>query len=139
MIKKMNNLEKHSRKLAYILRHGKKSLPEMEIGGWLSISYLIEKKGFTAEKIETLVNTDAKHRFEYSKSGKMIRALYGHSLNVELNLIPSEPSMFLWHVSATVALASLTKERYPSLIPPICESYQQHRICKECRGTTWRP
>lgn len=106
----MNNLEKRSRKLAYILRHDRNSLPEMKIGGWLPILYLTEERGFTEEEIETLVNTDSKQRFEYSNSKKMIRARYGHSLDIELNLIPSEPPLFLWHGTIEVALASLTEE-----------------------------
>ncbi|MCM1450319.1 MAG: RNA 2'-phosphotransferase [Clostridiales bacterium] len=110
MMKKINDMEKSSRKLAYILRHDKQSLPEMEIGGWLPIEYLIKNKGFTADAIEVLVNTDSKHRFEYSKSGHKVRAIYGHSLNINLSLIPTAPPMFLWHGTATKAFASLVEE-----------------------------
>lgn len=103
----MNEPEKRSRKLAYILRHDPHS--PLDIVGWLTLDYLIFK-GFAIDEIKEIVNTDSKHRFEFSKSGKMVRALYGHSVNVELNLVPAEPPMFLWHGSVASALASITEE-----------------------------
>lgn len=107
MEKKMNDSVKRSRKLAYILRHDNRS--PLDIGGWLRLDYLISK-GFSIDEIKEIINTDSKHRFEFSKSGNLVRALYGHSVNVELNLVPSEPPMFLWHGSVSSALASITEE-----------------------------
>ena len=107
MKKRMKNIETHSRKLAYILRHDKEAATEMEIGGWLPISYLVEKKGFSVEEINMLINSDDKGRFELSKSSKMVRALYGHSVNIELNLTPAEPPEFLWHGSVRTALSEI--------------------------------
>ena len=107
MKKKVNESEKRSRKLAYILRHDNRS--PLDIGGWLRLDYLISN-GFSAGELKEIVTTDSKHRFEISKSGKMIRALYGHSVNIELNLAPSEPPMLLWHASVKSALDSITDE-----------------------------
>lgn len=107
MKKKVSESEKRSRKLAYILRHDRHS--PIDIGGWVRIEYLVSK-GFSIEETKELVDTDSKHRFEFSKSGRMVRALYGHSVNVELNLVPTEPPMFLWHGSVSSALASITEE-----------------------------
>jgi len=107
MENKINDLVKKSRKLAYILRHDYRS--PLEIGGWLRLDYLISI-GFSIDEIKEIINTDDKHRFEFSKSGNMVRALYGHSVNVELNLFPAEPPLFLWHGSVSSALASISEE-----------------------------
>ncbi len=107
MKKKVSESEKRGRKLAYILRHDRHS--PIDIGGWVRIEYLVSK-GFSIDETKELVDTDSKHRFEFSKSGRMVRALYGHSVNVELNLVPTEPPMFLWHGSVIAALASITDE-----------------------------
>lgn len=108
MKKRTNNIEAQSRKLAYILRHDKEAATEMEIGGWLPISYLVKKKGLSVEEINMLINSDDKGRFELSKSSKMVRALYGHSVNIELNPTLAEPPGFLWHGSVRTALSDIT-------------------------------
>lgn len=99
---------KNSRKLAYILRHDKEAAIEMEIGGWLPVTYLMEKMALSIEEIEMIINSDNKGRFELSESGKMVRACYGHSVNIELNLTPAEPPEFLWHGSVRTALSDIT-------------------------------
>lgn len=108
MKKRTNNIEAQSRRLAYILRHDNEVLPEMEIGGWLPVTYLMEKMALSIEEIDIIINSDNKSRFELSESGKMVRARYGHSVNIELNFTPAEPPEFLWHGSVRTALSDIT-------------------------------
>lgn len=108
MKKRTNNIEAQSRKLAYILRHDKEAATEMEIGGWLPVTYLMDKIALSIEEIDMIINSDNKRRFELSESGKMVRARYGHSVNIELNLTSAEPPEFLWHGSVRTALSDIT-------------------------------
>ena len=91
----MNDLIKESKRLAYLLRHS--SLPDHN--GWVSIDLLIREHGFTLEGLMQVVSDDAKGRFELSGDGLNLRAIYGHSVDVDLQLIPSSPPAVLFHGS----------------------------------------
>ena len=90
--KELNSL---SRILAGILRH----FPEkfglvMDGRGWIDLSDLVEaigteRSGFTwlrSYHIKALVETDPRERYQID--GGMIRAKYGHSVDVELDDLP---------------------------------------------------
>lgn len=96
MVKKMNNQIQESKRLAYILRHS--CLPDHN--GWVSSSVLVLEYDFTALELERIVFEDDKGRFEFSDDGLFVRALYGHSIDVDLELIPSLPSDTLYHGTA---------------------------------------
>lgn len=90
-----------SRFLAYILRHDKKS--PIEQGGWLSVDYLISGKEFSYEEIANIVLNDEKMRFEFNDDYTSIRALYGHSVPVDLGLKCKVPPAQLYHGTSTKA------------------------------------
>lgn len=99
----MNTSNDHlrSRTLAYILRHDKKS--PIKQGGWLSVDYLISEKEFSYEEIVNIVLNDEKMRFEFNDDHTLVRALYGHSVPVDLGLECKVPSVQLYHGTSTNA------------------------------------
>jgi len=90
-----NELNSLSRILAGALRHFPEKLGLMMDGkGWVDIESLIEavgtgRSGFKwlrPHHIEALVETDPRGRYQID--GGMIRATYGHTIEVELNDLP---------------------------------------------------
>lgn len=100
--------EHGSKKLSYLLRHDKDYafLP----GGWRMISDLIENHSFTEEEIILYVSSDSKGRYELNEDKYMVRALYGHSVDVEFDSTPSTPPTVLYHGTAEKYLESIKKE-----------------------------
>lgn len=90
-----------SRVLAYILRHDMKS--PIKPGGWLAVDYLISQKGFSYEELVHIVCNDEKMRFEFNDGHTLIRALYGHSLPVDLGIECKVPPKLLYHGTSTNA------------------------------------
>lgn len=84
-------------KLSYILRHQ----PHLvDSTGWADVSFICRELQITEEKLEHIVFTNNKKRFEFSEDGKKIRALQGHSFDVDLQLNPSEPPELLFHATS---------------------------------------
>ena len=102
----MNDLIKESKRLAYLLRHS--CLPDHN--GWVSIDLLIREHGFTIEELMQVVSDDAKGRFELSSDGFAVRAIYGHSVDVDLQLIPSSPPAVLFHGSGAKYIEGIMRE-----------------------------
>lgn len=102
----MNNKVHKSKRLAYLLRHS--CLPDHN--GWVSTSVLIQEYNFVIQDLECIVFEDIKGRFELSGDGLSVRALYGHSINVDLELIPSSPPAILYHGTAVKYIERITKE-----------------------------
>lgn len=98
-------MESRSRKLAYLLRHD--CGYSYESGGWRLISDLIDNHSFTSEEIEVIVSTDVKGRFELNRDKTKVRALYGHSVKIELMLLSQCPPEFLYHGTATKYISSI--------------------------------
>lgn len=111
---------KLSKFLSLILRHQ----PEvvgivLDPQGWVAIDHLIEacaKAGtrFTRDELLQVVESDDKKRFTVSEDGQRIRAAQGHSVEVELGLVPIEPPETLFHGTATRFLDSILAQ---GLIP----------------------
>ncbi|XP_007518612.1 tRNA 2'-phosphotransferase 1 isoform X2 [Erinaceus europaeus] len=88
-----------SKALSYALRHGalKLGLP-MGADGFVPLDALLQRpqfRGFSAEDVQRVVDTDAKQRFSLRpgdpSTGPLIRANQGHSLQVpDLELTPLE-------------------------------------------------
>ena len=100
-------MKKNSR-LSKILRH----IPSDDFvkGGWFPVDVLISKYGYTIEEITTIVETNNKGRFEISKDNRWIRALYGHSIDVDLDLKPVTPPEVLFHGTAVEFLNSIKQQ-----------------------------
>lgn len=85
-----------SKQLAYILRHSSM----VDNFGWISIDVLCKQYGYTIVELETIVANDNKGRFLFSDDKIAVRALYGHSIKIELNLSPATPPAVLYHGTA---------------------------------------
>jgi putative RNA 2'-phosphotransferase len=60
--------------------------------------------------LDEVVFTNDKSRFGYSSDGQFIRANQGHSIPVELSLLPQVPPHFLFHGTATRLLTPIRVE-----------------------------
>lgn len=97
-----------NKRLSYLLRHDKNYvfLP----GGWRLIRDLTENHSFTEEEILLYVSSDSKGRYELNEDKSMVRALYGHSVDIHLNLVSSIPPAILYHGTAEKYLERIMKE-----------------------------
>ena len=99
-----NERDSIARRLALVLRHAPEKFDlEMDINGWIDIKDIIRQFKKSNERryhwlrphhFRAISETDAKGRYEVR--GNVIRATYGHSVEIELDL-PTDnipPSLF---------------------------------------------
>lgn len=104
---------KTSKFLSLLLRHKPESIGlQLDPSGWADVKELIQKAqkagvSLTPGKIAAVVATSDKHRFTLSDDGARIRANQGHSVSVDLGLLPKEPPEFLFHGTARYNLAGI--------------------------------
>lgn len=80
-------LEKVSRKLAFLVRHSPESgALIMDDHGWVASSALKHVLHINDAELREIVETNDKKRFELSTDGKRLRAKQGHSFEVDLDL-----------------------------------------------------
>ena len=103
---RMNNLIHNSKRLAYVLRHS--DLPDRN--GWVRVGVLLNEMSITLPILQGIVAEDTKGRFEFSEDESSVRALYGHSIEVNLELEPTTPPMILYHGTAEKYIDSIMKE-----------------------------
>jgi len=105
-----------SKFLSLVLRHKPEEIGlSLDANGWASIDDLIllaSKKGtaLTREVIEAVTADNDKKRFVISPNGKKIRANQGHSVAIDLGLIPQTPPPILFHGTATRFLESIREK-----------------------------
>ncbi len=92
-----------SKYLSWVLRHRPDALGlSLAPGGWLSCQELRQasaREGFEispSELVEVVVESD-KQRFELSGDGGRLRAVQGHSVDVELGYAPEAPPELMFH------------------------------------------
>ena len=102
----MDNFTYHSKRLAYLLRHSK--LPNHK--GWIKVDVVQNELGVSLLDIQKIVHEDTKGRFEFSEDKSSVRALYGHSIDVNLGLEPTTPPPVLYHGTAEKYIDSIMKE-----------------------------
>lgn len=91
--------------LAYLLRHDKNY--NFEAGGWRTLADLCQRHSFTFEEIVDIVVNDDKGRFELNYDEMKVRALYGHSVEVDLLLRKQKPPKTLLHGTAVKYIESI--------------------------------
>ena len=102
-----------SRRLSYVLRHRPDSVGiDLTESGWVGVDVLLRalaESGTTLsrEDLERVVRTNDKQRFELDPVGDRIRARQGHSVEVDLALVPVEPPGVLFHGTPKRNLASI--------------------------------
>jgi len=104
---------KLSKLLSYILRHNPEKFNlKMDSQGFVDLKELVKAVSSrypeVDEKIiQDLVNTSEKKRFEIVNN--KIRATYGHSINIDLNLPEITPPEFLYHGTSKETLEEIRK------------------------------
>lgn len=105
-----------SKFLSLILRHEPQAIGiELDAGGWVAVDALIAKARLAGTEIDdqrlrAVVAESDKKRFTLSEDGRRIRAAQGHSVPVDLGLVPVSPPEILFHGTATTALAAILHE-----------------------------
>lgn len=94
-----------SKQLAYLLRHDKNY--DFEPGGWRRLSDICQFHPFSLEEIIDIVSRDDKGRFEFNSGQTKVRALYGHSVEVDLLLRRQQPPPLLLHGTALKYIDSI--------------------------------
>lgn len=107
--------KKISKFLSYVLRHHPELINlNLDENGWADVDELITKstndsQGFTFEELDEIVQTNAKKRFAFNEDKTQIRASQGHSIDINLDLIPQLPPEFLYHGTAQSNMDSILK------------------------------
>jgi putative RNA 2'-phosphotransferase len=107
------DLVRLSRLMSLVLRHKPEELKlKLDSSGWVTIEALLQGlklKGWyiTTDTIMQVVEENDKKRFETKEFGKYIRASQGHSVEVELGYVNTEPPEYLYHGTATTNLQSI--------------------------------
>ncbi len=104
---------KTSKFLSLILRHQPDAIGlTLDENGWADVSELLLKinqsgRSLDLETLKTIVAENDKKRFAFSDDGTKIRASQGHSIEVDLGLIPTEPPEILFHGTAKHSIGSI--------------------------------
>jgi putative RNA 2'-phosphotransferase len=104
------SLTRQSRFLSLVLRHKPEAAGvTLDRSGWVEIGTLVEgavARGarLTEALVREIARTDAKRRYTLSDDNRRIRANYGHSVPVELDLEASPPPELLYHGTASRSL-----------------------------------
>lgn len=105
-----------SKFLSYVLRHRPDAIDlEVNEKGWAEVSELIQKAGehgksFSRKTLEQVIQRGSKKRFILSEDGEYIRAGYGHSIDVDLELKPTVPPVELYHGTAERNVTSILQD-----------------------------
>lgn len=105
-----------SKFLSFVLRHSPETIGlKLDENGWADVDDLISKSskdgnGLNQEILEFVVENNDKKRFAFNKDKTKIRASQGHSISVELNLVETEPSEYLYHGTVEKFLENIKKE-----------------------------
>src|SRR5688500_11890344 len=105
-----------SRFLSYVLRHAPEAIGlQLDAAGWADVSELVTKchmagKSFDLETLRAVVAENDKKRFTLSDDGRRIRAAQGHSIPVDLGLMPIMPPETLFHGTAQAKLEAIRRD-----------------------------
>ena len=108
--------KKTSKFLSYVLRHHPEIIGlHLDENGWANVDELITKstndsQGFTFEELDEIVQTNDKKRFIFTEDKTRIRANQGHSIDINLALIPQQPPEFLYHGTAQRNIESILEK-----------------------------
>lgn len=112
----MHNNRKLSKTLSYILRHRPDTYGlTPDDGGWVRVVDLLAALAsngaqVTRADLARVVQENDKQRFALSEDGTRIRASQGHSFDVALGYVPSEPPPVLYHGTVVRALSAILVE-----------------------------
>lgn len=105
-----------SKYLSYILRHHPQSIHlKLDAQGWADISMLLKNSSsdikLNRKKLEYIVRTNDKKRFQISEDGLKIRAVQGHSTpQVDISFKTKIPPDVLYHGTAERFVSSILNQ-----------------------------
>ena len=105
-----------SKFLSLVLRHRPEVIGiELDAEGWVDVEKLLAAcakhgRAISREQLDAAVRTNDKQRFAYSADGNRIRANQGHSLPIDLGLVPEEPPELLYHGTVPQFLEAIRRE-----------------------------
>lgn len=112
----VDRIVRTSKFLSYVLRHNPDALGlELDPGGWADVDTLLERARRDGRLIDRTLLEDVmvygeKERFSLSEDGTKIRANYGHSIDVDLDLRATPPPPHLYHGTAEHTLPTIREE-----------------------------
>ena len=107
------DLVKLSKFLSYVLRHRPDEIGiQLDRQGWVDVNTLVQQANahgypLTRPLIAKIVATNNKKRFSFSPDRQKLRANQGHSVSIDLGLVPQLPPTVLYHGTAVQFLASI--------------------------------
>ena len=101
-----DNYKRMGKYVSMLLRHHPEEAGVvLDEHGWTDVADLIEKVNprypLTEEILHQIAEGSDKKRYEFSEDNKRVRAVHGHSVQVDLGYEESEPPAVLYHGSAT--------------------------------------
>lgn len=115
------------------MRHQPDSIGlSLDKNGWACVTELIEKanrhgKKLDKELINQIIRHGSKKRFVMDDEGKFIRAGYGHSIEIDLELKPKTPPPLLYYGTANTSVEAIRKEG----IKAVGRNFVHLSVCKE--------
>lgn len=109
-------LIKASKLLSLVLRHKPDHIGiKLDSNGWTDVRLLLKQlkahgHHITKDNLIQIVDTNDKKRFALNDNQTEIRASQGHSVNIDLDLIPQTPPQLLYHGTARQFVGSIFKE-----------------------------
>jgi len=109
------NATQISKLISLVLRHHPEKLGlTLDGHGWADTKALIKAintiQPFDMEQLEIIVQTDNKQRYTFSPDKTRIRANQGHSIPVDLELMPRTPPAILWHGTGERFVSAIMRE-----------------------------
>ena len=106
-----NDLTKLSKRLALILRHKPESAGiKLDNNGWAKTDDILRALNINMTILETIVINDKKGRYAFDDSKQRIRAVQGHSVNIDLGLSPLTPPDILYHGTGSKSVDIILKD-----------------------------
>ena len=108
-IRKSKYLSKH-------LRHSPESIGlTLQEGGWIYVTDLLaacarNRFALSRDELNEVVENNSKKRFAFDETGTRIRANQGHSVEVDLQLLPTTPPDVLYHGKGYNSVESILRE-----------------------------
>lgn len=105
-----------SKRLSYHLRHAPHELGlTLQPGGWVNVDDLLgalarHGRPVSRAELEAVVQTSDKGRYALSPDGSRVRANQGHSVPVDLELVPTTPPNLLYHGTVAASLDPILRE-----------------------------
>jgi putative RNA 2'-phosphotransferase len=105
-----------SKFLSLHLRHQPQALGlTLAVGGWVGVEALLQAaanhgKPISRAELEEVVTSSDKQRFAFDDTGTQIRAQQGHSVPVDLELVPVAPPAVLYHGTVPAALPAIEQQ-----------------------------